>query len=1111
LALRHECIEPLAAITFGLGVCVAGRPVEGIAGALIGGAQLLAAFGKARQTHGLESDKVLAQTRAILFKEYDRVGVDSETLDVVTLADAAMARHLSNCMLTREELGASVVHIDRYPEVASRLIVDRLATFDQMFSSDSSAGGVTLAREFALKVVQDSLAAGLADKEYVALLSVHMLTAIGSGIAELQAGRAETNDILGKLLGESETQGDLLADIRNRQQRHSISPFVIVDEHTPHLRAEGEIYPIPSWEEFLNGSVPASEIDDEVYDRLSPGRALTLIGNASVGKSMLAMRMAARYSKLGVASYYVDLGAAIDADAIMAVAMDLASQSGLIIVDNAHRDSQFAGRLIAAFESSGGDARLFVVKTRISPLPINRKSSDRDPMLLERRHLSLLEIARFLLATHSTIVAASFNPSPDAVAKWHSDFGGNLHAFGFAVMQSRDRLRRGDYSLTTEDALSWLRENRLQTAGMEINSECRANLICVCRFADQELELGVTQSALPFPDGAWGHLISNGTIRFVEFGTDGAYRRFQLAEHGWGRLFLAAMNEPDEIDPSMLIEVAVKEPILALGLLTRFEALRLDVLSARIANEFLSNPLKLKSIPILQPHQMMLWLKIANNRDHRARFKIILRGFFETNSAIPIQNWLFDVSKLTAFVKMVAGSQDQISIAGLLAVFERDETKKWFLERAWDTRLELIVSLAQRIDEVLGEPTYVKLMLDAYIPKLDDLISLAISSEFRHASELGALLKCAKDKKLDSVGTQSRELILEALTRHSDDLSRKLLIENLNIVVLLLKECSRDVCAKLLVRFDDEHFATIVKRDRQELNGASWVVDKCNSAGRTDFAQKLASHMIAQRSLALFNTSENMALFQLGDVLSVSDIGQSPLEIDAAAQHVRSMLGPLELSEIYSREGSDAVAIGDGLWAISQWRCRDVDEIFWSETLNLRVTGFADQLSWSSERLQNVPWYTKQLRKGPQIAHQPFRQIQFVRLLGAISLTFELERFDLDWENFAEFGRLADEIAIQHPTNFEIVQRHQMQFWTGLRAISQKTSEPLGVGRGNISKTLNLWRNNQQYALDNNRQSSFRHSVMIEWLERCDANERLVRDESEIRWFRSPNGDSLHP
>lgn len=184
-----KCIEPAIAIGGGICAYALGALDGGLStGMAIGGAAIVRAFTEARSKHGLESRSHIEKTRLAILREVALEDLNESARDAVGITDAALSRYLVECIPTREELGAAAVNSERYPAAACKLILDRLAKHDAMFRDDQ------FARDFTTRVMTAALREGLNNPDYVNLLSIQILTAVGQAVAEIRDGQIEDRE-----------------------------------------------------------------------------------------------------------------------------------------------------------------------------------------------------------------------------------------------------------------------------------------------------------------------------------------------------------------------------------------------------------------------------------------------------------------------------------------------------------------------------------------------------------------------------------------------------------------------------------------------------------------------------------------------------------------------------------------------------------------------------------------------------------------------------------------------------------------------------------------------------------------------------------------------------
>lgn len=183
--MLDKSLEPLTAIGCGLAAAATGMLDAGLAaGAVVGVAGIIARFKGDCARHGLDEPKLLRNMQMRILREWDHHEQSQADRDTLTLADAAMGRHLRECMLDRAELAATSIDArEPYPRKASRLVADQLAKHDAMFAL-ASDGAEPLARRFARHAIETALQTAREDKDYATLLAVDLLLAGNRAHAE---------------------------------------------------------------------------------------------------------------------------------------------------------------------------------------------------------------------------------------------------------------------------------------------------------------------------------------------------------------------------------------------------------------------------------------------------------------------------------------------------------------------------------------------------------------------------------------------------------------------------------------------------------------------------------------------------------------------------------------------------------------------------------------------------------------------------------------------------------------------------------------------------------------------------------------------------------------
>lgn len=156
MKLDWLCAEKATAVSLG---CAGLMLADGglMAGGAIAGAGLLGLWNKARRADGVNSEKLLADARAALLADYASWAEGRDLLEAdLKAADHAMDRHLFDCVPPVAELAQTMFTDEAFPAHAARLVVDRLADRNVIFS-ETHGSRSPVAREFALLVMTSAL------------------------------------------------------------------------------------------------------------------------------------------------------------------------------------------------------------------------------------------------------------------------------------------------------------------------------------------------------------------------------------------------------------------------------------------------------------------------------------------------------------------------------------------------------------------------------------------------------------------------------------------------------------------------------------------------------------------------------------------------------------------------------------------------------------------------------------------------------------------------------------------------------------------------------------------------------------------------------------------
>jgi len=224
MAFKLNCLEPLTAFGAGLAACM--LPQTAAVGAIaVSGVALFTAFRQNARKHGLDEPALFEGLRLRIFRDliapYDRSEVE---LEEIQLADAAMAEHLPQVMLSGQEIAnlSTESPSEPYFDLAARLIVDRLAELDGLFAAPIGNDSPSLARRFATDLVCTALDTARKEPVYAGLVTVDLLIAGNAAHAHTHAQNAENGAKLDEVLAllkinGDKTQGDISAEQLRRE------------------------------------------------------------------------------------------------------------------------------------------------------------------------------------------------------------------------------------------------------------------------------------------------------------------------------------------------------------------------------------------------------------------------------------------------------------------------------------------------------------------------------------------------------------------------------------------------------------------------------------------------------------------------------------------------------------------------------------------------------------------------------------------------------------------------------------------------------------------------------------------------------------------------------
>ncbi|MCL9998892.1 MAG: tetratricopeptide repeat protein [Erythrobacter sp.] len=266
------CEEKLAAVALGC-VGLATLDPEKVVGGAVAATGLMRLWGAAREQDGVGSDALLARVRKRVGKGFKQWTAGNPGAEAdIRAADNAMAQHLAECVPPVAELAKTTYDDEDFPAYAARLIVDRLAARNPIFSETSDIR-VPAAREFALAVVTGALTEAKSvepfmlrlTQEVVLLIPQHLQRierTVEAGFASQDAQFAELKAMLSSQLGipievlgreitailelnPATSQAELYDDLRDYKRKHDalaaqLDAVLVADNRIAALKADAE-------------------------------------------------------------------------------------------------------------------------------------------------------------------------------------------------------------------------------------------------------------------------------------------------------------------------------------------------------------------------------------------------------------------------------------------------------------------------------------------------------------------------------------------------------------------------------------------------------------------------------------------------------------------------------------------------------------------------------------------------------------------------------------------------------------------------------------------------------------------------------------------------------
>lgn len=295
----------------------------------------------------------------------------------------------------------------------------------------------------------------------------------------------------------------------------------------------------PSWSEFEAGAVSfPKQLTQTVESALDLYGTALVEGRSGSGKSVLGAWLAYHWSRLvGRRSFWLDLAdyPSVPSHVFHAEVKAFLNLEGenLLAVDNAQADAKLVDWVVTRFErnrATGSTSSRLLVLSR----PLSASSQGRATLAqrLVRQRCSIEGDAALFHAVALRLLArtgTTRNWTSTDYGQWSREFGGDLIAFGQAVIAARATSARP----TPQMAARRIRESYIDPARTHPDGLAILDRICLAASFD----LTVTDTALEgLTLQAVSYLIEGGHLQPVD---KSGYRHWKLAHAGLGELVLS--------------------------------------------------------------------------------------------------------------------------------------------------------------------------------------------------------------------------------------------------------------------------------------------------------------------------------------------------------------------------------------------------------------------------------------------------------------------------------------------------------------------------------------------------------------------------------------------
>ncbi len=855
-------------------------------------------------------------------------------------------------------------------------------------------------------------------------------------------------------------------DVRTTINRYE--PFELINETSSLFTAPNTVLPVPVYGDYVssNNKVPVLAKHDDIYDRLEKVRFCHVRGIASCGKTIAALNTAFRYlNRHQFKALYVDLGVHADPPSLVRAMFQIVKdgERALIIIDNAHRQPELLVMLKKEWERANDRPRLhIIVGTTISASRVRRGlllewPSDTIELAADKDLFG--GIATFLV---KKFTGATVHPGDLQQETWHRIFGGHLHAFSFAVLDSLDALKDLRWSLSKRQAYHWINHNWLhrQIRGQAepISKHEHQDLDCISVFGAQQLEVAVPENILPSDSHSpFLYLRTLGIVREVKpVGLVAGASRYRLMEPGWGELILAAGHVSEEDQRDILAKTLRRSPAFARTVSMRFPSD--DPMQRTLVGDLIRDEQWLTSLSKTGLSTIIHWLSVLTEHSPSGK-NVLLAALCQEIRRDNGTDGIISGTAIGQVIKLFSQFDKHRLRGEILEALSgvAPDAESRFITSLSSTPPDEIATLARHL--ITGSPLHAA-VARATAEGLDAQIASALP---KGLTALGNLLRAIKALDGDQFATA-----LDILSRYRAQLHG--MIRGAPFVAMRpfsdLASVNGEIDDRMLglffSMFNTDYWRALQPVPDAHFVGAPWLVRSLRYFGKGAFATLLADALTArvlESDLTPPGGQANRKIEMIGEV------GRSCSDPETYLRQMRPVI-----ARDVAKSGIYGGIIADGLQTVA-----DIEGCNVAAAID--DPSFETRLDYQFGDISNKDGHD--------------RPNNFVRLLGAYASLFDMKRFErgmIDFRRSVRDDQITGARSIRPSEGIDHLQHQQVQFWRGLWALSRVSGLPLiKPPVGVIDEVLRRFRVNLDYSTAGEKSAiaDMRTQVMIDWLEKC--------------------------